>query len=87
MLNSRHDLTRRRAIGTKFVGDDPLGYSVRSFQQPEPQPLGRFRIAPVLNNLIENIAILVNGTICCLASFDLYAETKYHERLEAEPMD
>jgi hypothetical protein len=46
--------------GSQFVSDDALGWHTLFLQQPGQKTLRGFGIAPTLNNLIENIAMLVN---------------------------
>jgi hypothetical protein len=54
----RHDVTLGRAIRAEFVGNDPLGcYAL--FLQQSPGSLG---ISSALDDLIENVTDLINGT-------------------------
>ena len=57
-----HEVTFGRTIGAEFVGDDPLGWHALLLQQPEQQSPCSPGIAPALNDFIENVAVLIDGT-------------------------
>jgi hypothetical protein len=59
MLDVGHDLLLRCAIGSQFVGDDPLRLHTLLLQQPCQKALRRLGVTPGLRDLVENIAILV----------------------------
>jgi len=62
MLDIRHDLASGGSVGAQLVGDHPLRQHTllphKSCQQP-PCSLG---VAPVLNDFVEDISILIDGT-------------------------
>lgn len=60
MLDMRHDLPFRGYIRSQCVGDEPLGRHALFLQQADLETLCGLGIAPGPNNLIENIAILIN---------------------------
>jgi hypothetical protein len=62
VFDSRHNVTLGRAIRAELVGDDPLGRHALLFQQPDEQSPGGLRIASALNNLVESVSVLINGT-------------------------
>ena len=57
-----HEVTFGRTIGAEFVGDDPLGWHALLLQQPEQQSPCSPGVAPALNDFIENLAVLIDGT-------------------------
>jgi len=57
-----HEVTFGRTIGAEFVGDDPLGWHALLLQQPEQQSPCSPGVAPALNDFIENVAVLIDGT-------------------------
>ena len=61
MLSSGKQLALRHAIASQFVGDDYAGLILQSDQKPFEKALGGLRIASLLNQDIENHAVLVNG--------------------------
>lgn len=61
MLDVRHHLSPGCSIGAQLVGDHALRRDALLLQQPRQQALGRFGVAAVLDDLVEHIAILVDG--------------------------
>lgn len=61
-LRSGASRPRRNPNLALRFGDDPLGRHARFLQQPDQQSLGSLGIASALNDLVENITVLVNGT-------------------------
>lgn len=62
MLDRRHDLPPGRAIRTELVGNDALRQTALLLHKPDQQALGCLGVATGLNDLVENIPILVDGT-------------------------
>lgn len=62
MLNRRHDLMPGSSIGVELIGDHSAGYATLLAQETLQQALGRLGIAAGLGDLIEDIAILVDGS-------------------------
>lgn len=62
ILDRGYNLTPRLAMGTKFVCDDALGWASLLFHQPDQQAPGSLGVAAGLDDLIENITILVDGS-------------------------
>ena len=60
MFDIGHDLTVCRAIGTQLVGDDPLRQASLFLHQADQEALGRLGVAALLDDFIENIAVLVD---------------------------
>lgn len=61
MLDSGHDLASRRSIGAQFVSDDTLRQTSLLLHQTDQETLGSLGVAPALDHLVENIAVLING--------------------------
>lgn len=59
MLNNRHDLASCCAIRAKLITDDALRSLL--LHQPDQEAPGIPGVAAALNNLVENIAVLVDG--------------------------
>ena len=60
MPDCGHDFSPRRDVRAELVGDDALGRDALLFQQA-PQQTGRgLAVAPGLQNLVENIALLID---------------------------
>lgn len=62
MLDRGHDLPPGRAIRTELVGNDALRQTALLLHKPDQQALGCLGVATGLNDLVENIPIMVNGT-------------------------
>jgi len=62
MLDRRHDLALCSTIGAKLVCDDALGYPSLLLHQPDQKTLGSLGVPAYLDDLVEHIAVLVNGT-------------------------
>jgi hypothetical protein len=60
MLDSRHDLASCRAIGAKLVSDDALRQASLLLHQPDQETLGSLGVAPALDDLVENVAALID---------------------------
>lgn len=61
MLDRGHDLTPRWGAGTELVRDDTFRPAPLLSQQSGQQPSGGFSIAAGLDDLVEQVAILVDG--------------------------
>lgn len=61
MLDVRHHLSPGCSIGAQLVSDHALRRNALLLQQPRQQALGRIGVAAVLDDLVEHIAILVDG--------------------------
>lgn len=61
MLDLRHDLAFCRSIRPQFVSDDALWGETLLLQEPDHQPRGGLCVPAGLDDLIENVAILVDG--------------------------
>ena len=62
MFNVGHDLASGGSIRTQLVGDHPLWRETLLPQKPCQQPAGSLGVAPVLNDFVEDISILIDGT-------------------------
>ena len=62
VLDLRHDLTLGGSIEAEFVGDHPAGWATLLAQEPFQQAFGRFGVAARLDDLIEHIAVLIDGS-------------------------
>lgn len=62
MLDRRHDLAPCSTIGAKLVCDDALGCASQLLYQPDQKTLGSLGVPADLDDLVEHIAVLVNGT-------------------------
>ena len=62
MLDRRHDLAPCSTIGAKLVCDDALGYASLLLHQPDQKTLGSLGVPAYLDDLVEHIAVLVDGT-------------------------
>lgn len=62
MFDSGHDISFCSAVRAQFVCDDTLRRQALFLQQPDQQSLGSLGIAAGLNDLVENVTVLVNGT-------------------------
>jgi hypothetical protein len=61
MFDIRQNLAPCRSIRTQLVGDHALRYDAQLPQQSGQQASCGFGVASALHNLIENIAIRING--------------------------
>jgi hypothetical protein len=62
VLHRWHDLAVGGSVGTEFVGDHPSRRAALLLQKASQQALGRRGVAPCLDDLVEYIAILVDGS-------------------------
>ena len=62
MRGSWRDLTAGSSIGAEFVGDHASWRAALLLQQALQQAFGRFGIAPRLDDFVEDIAVLVDGS-------------------------
>jgi len=62
MLDPWHDVTAGGSIGAQLVRNQPPRRAALPLQQALQQALGRFGIAPRLDDLVEDIAILIDGS-------------------------
>src|SRR5688572_28250671 len=62
MLNRRHDLAPGGSIGAQLVRDHPPRGTALLLQQTPQQAFGRFGVAPRLDDLVEDIAIPIDGS-------------------------
>jgi hypothetical protein len=60
MLDRGHDLPSRCGVRAKLVGDDALGRDTLFVQQAPQQTDCSVAIAPGLQDLVENIAFLID---------------------------
>jgi hypothetical protein len=60
MLDARHDLLLRRAVGAQLVGHHDARRPALLLQELAQQPLGRLLVAPALDQGIEHEAVLVD---------------------------
>ncbi len=60
MLDSRHALASCRGIGAKLVSDDALWQASLLLHQPDQETLGSFGVTPALDDLVENVAFLID---------------------------
>lgn len=61
-LCSTLGITIRLAVRSEFVGDDALRGQALLLHQSDQQPLGRLRITAGLDDFVENITVLVDGS-------------------------
>ena len=62
MDDGRHDPSVRGAIASQLVGNEPPRRPALPLQQLSKKALGRTLIATQLNEDIDHITILINGT-------------------------
>jgi len=55
-----HDLTSGSGVGAELIRDHPSWWATLLAQQPLQQALGSLGVAAALNDLIEDIAVLIN---------------------------
>ena len=60
--NARQDRSLRSAIALQFVGDDPERFFTLTSHQSAEEPLGCLLIATRLQQNVDDITVLVNGT-------------------------
>jgi hypothetical protein len=60
VFNFRHDLTSGGRVGAKLIGDHAPRWAALLPQQPLQQALGSLGVASILDNLIKDIAVLIN---------------------------
>ena len=61
MLDPRHDLPLGGCIGAEFIRDHLSRQAALPLQQTLQQAFGRLGVAPRLDDLIEDLAILIDG--------------------------
>ena len=61
MIDIRHDLAMRRTIGAQLVGNNPLRRDALLLQKSSQQSFGSLGIATGLDDLVKDIAILINS--------------------------
>lgn len=61
MLDTRHDLSLGGTVAREFVRDHHARGDALLLEQFPQQPLGYLRIAPALNQDVENDSMLVHG--------------------------
>lgn len=61
VLDARHDLPLRRAVGAQLVGDHDPRSPALPLQQLAEQPLGRLPVSPALDQNVEHDAVLIHG--------------------------
>ncbi len=59
MLDAGHDLTRGRLVGTQLIGDQPL-WRHALLEQTGQQTPGRLGVSACLDDLVEDVAVLVD---------------------------
>jgi hypothetical protein len=62
VLDCRHDLARGSSVGVELVGDHAAWRAALLLQQAPQQAFGRFGIAPRLDDFVEDVSVLVNGS-------------------------
>jgi hypothetical protein len=62
MLNRRHDLAPGGSIGAEVIRDHPSRWAALPLQQTLQQAFGRLGVAPRLDDLVENVSTLIDGT-------------------------
>lgn len=62
MFDSGHNIALRRPVRAQFVGDHVLWRQALLLEQSGQQPFGCLRITAGLNDFVENITILIDGT-------------------------
>ena len=62
MLNARQDLTFRGTIGPEFVGYDHSRRVAQTLQQPAKEALGCLGVPATLDQVVEHVAMLINGS-------------------------
>jgi hypothetical protein len=62
VLNSWHYLSSGSPIGGQLVGDDALGHDALPLHQPGQQALSCLGVAAALDDLVEDISVLINGS-------------------------
>src|SRR3712207_3197439 len=62
MLNRRHDRAPGGRKGAELIRDHPSRWAALPLQQTLQQAFGRLGVTPRLNDLVEDIAVLIDGT-------------------------
>jgi len=62
MFDPGHDLAPCSTIGAKLVRDDALGQAPLLLHQPDQKTPGSLGVAASLDDLVENVAVLVDST-------------------------
>ena len=62
MLDARQDLAFGGSIGSKFVGHDGSGHVAQTLQQLAEEALRCLFVATILNQYIEHVPMLINGS-------------------------
>ena len=62
MFDTRQDLTFRGTIGPEFIRHDDSRRVAQALQQLAKEALGCLRVAPALNQNVEHVAMLVDGS-------------------------
>ena len=62
MLDIRQHLTFGRSVGAQFIGDDAFGRQVLLSEQANEQSPGSLGVAARLNDLVEDVAVLIDGS-------------------------
>ncbi len=62
MLHARQDLTFRGTIGPEFIGHDHSRRVAQTLQQLAKEALGRLLVATALDQDVEHVAMLINGS-------------------------
>ena len=62
MLTAWQDLPFGCAIGAEFIGHDHPGHGAQALQQLAKETLGRFLVPAALDQHIEHVAMLINGS-------------------------
>ncbi len=62
MLNTRHDLSFRRAVALQLICDDHSWHVLQALQQLAEEPLGCFLTSLTLHQDVQHVAILIHGS-------------------------
>jgi len=60
-VRGRHDFSSRSGVRAELVGDHEPRLASQFAQQTTEQAFGRLRVSVNLDDLVENIAVLMNG--------------------------
>ncbi|OHZ43574.1 hypothetical protein BBL07_03080 [Agrobacterium vitis] len=63
MFDTGHDITLRRTVGSKLVGDYHTRRTTLPFQKLSHQTLCRLGIAAALHQHVENKTVLIDGAL------------------------
>ena len=92
MLDARKDLAFGSVIGSEFISHDHSGHVAQTLQQLAKEALGRLRVAAALNQDVEHVAVLINGSPLSVrelgtamdAVLEIHGQNESHQRVAGQ---